>query len=249
MIRRRIQKAIPRYLEPLARRIYAAAAWDRWQTPSWSQEGEDRILFRLFERKTTGFYVDVGAHHPKRFSNTYLFYRRGWKGINIDAMPGSMALFKRMRPRDINLEVGVGVRTETLTYNMFSDPAFNGFSDNLSQTRDESVMSARLIGTQLVHVRLLSDILMEHIDVNAKIDFMSVDVEGLDLDVLSSNDWSRFRPTILLVEVLEDPWTLLGSSSIETFLDTQGYSPIAKCSNTVFFAEKHWIETSKKANE
>ena len=59
-----------------------------------SQEGEDVILRRIFEDQKNGFYIDIGAHHPKRFSNTYYFYDRGWEGINIDATPGSMKFFK-----------------------------------------------------------------------------------------------------------------------------------------------------------
>lgn len=61
---------------------------------------------KSFRKKKIGFYVDVGAHHPMRFSNTYFFYRMGWSGINIDAMPGSMKEFKKYRRRDINLELG-----------------------------------------------------------------------------------------------------------------------------------------------
>src|SRR5690242_3324544 len=68
-----------------------------WAVKSYSQEGEDRILHSIFETVADGFYVDIGAHHPKRFSNTYLFYQRGWRGINVDAMPGSMVRFKRVR--------------------------------------------------------------------------------------------------------------------------------------------------------
>src|SRR5581483_2050578 len=70
----------------------------------YSQEGEDLIASRLFDGKANGFFVDVGAHHPIRHSNTYLLYRRGWRGINIDATPGSMAAFRRLRPEDINIE-------------------------------------------------------------------------------------------------------------------------------------------------
>jgi len=77
--------------------------FDGYALKSYSQEGEDMILRRLFEKQLTGFYVDVGAHHPKRFSNTYFFYKQGWHGINIDAMPGSMKLFEKIRPRDILL--------------------------------------------------------------------------------------------------------------------------------------------------
>ena len=80
---------------------------------SYSQEGEDRILLMPFENCKDGFYV---AHHPTRYSNTYLFYRMGWSGINIDAAPGSMNLFKKKRPRDINLEVAISDREEELTF-------------------------------------------------------------------------------------------------------------------------------------
>ena len=71
----------------------------------YSQQGEDIILHRMFEWQEQGFYIDVGAHHPTRFSNTYKFYKRGWTGINVDAMPGSMTAFNRLRPKDINIEL------------------------------------------------------------------------------------------------------------------------------------------------
>lgn len=94
------------------------------------------VLRRFFEQKKKGFYVDIGAHHPKRFSNTYYFYRIGWSGINIDAMPGSMRLFEKWRPRDVNLEVGVSANESVLEYFVFNEPALNGFSRELSLSRD-----------------------------------------------------------------------------------------------------------------
>ncbi|MFT7246563.1 MAG: hypothetical protein ACI82A_003940, partial [Candidatus Azotimanducaceae bacterium] len=98
-----LKKYIPVPLKNFLKRSISFATWDQWTNRSWSQEGEDQILRRIFEQQSTGFYVDVGAHHPKRFSNTFLFYKLGWQGINIDAMPGSMALFNRERSRDLNL--------------------------------------------------------------------------------------------------------------------------------------------------
>ena len=83
---------------------------------SYSQEGEDLVLHRLFEGQATGIYVDVGAHHPFRFSNTCLLHTRGWRGINIDATPGSMAQFQRFRPRDVNLELGVAAEPAELEF-------------------------------------------------------------------------------------------------------------------------------------
>ena len=97
---------------------------------SYAQEGEDRVLERFFDgwRKTTpGFYVDVGAFHPQLYSTTYAFYLKGWRGINIEARPGAMELFRRLRPNDINLELAVSDLKQTLTYYEFDDPALNSF--------------------------------------------------------------------------------------------------------------------------
>lgn len=82
--------------------------WDPWISHFYSQEGEDMVLRKIFKNQKKGFYVDIGAHHPKRFSNTHLLYKKGWKGINIDVTPGSIKLFNQLRPRDTNLELGVG---------------------------------------------------------------------------------------------------------------------------------------------
>ncbi len=71
---------------------------------SYSQEGEDLILQRFFETKENGFYIDVGAHNPTRFSNTFIFYLKGWRGINIEPTPGSKTAFDSVRPKDLNIE-------------------------------------------------------------------------------------------------------------------------------------------------
>ena len=87
----------------------------------YSQNGEDLILNRFLENKEKGFFIDVGAHHPIRFSNTYLFYKKGWSGINIDAMPGSMTKFNKIRPKDINIEKGVGIKNDKLIFYQFNE--------------------------------------------------------------------------------------------------------------------------------
>ena len=106
---------------------------DIYSIKSYSQEGEDMILRRVFENQKTGFYVDVGAHHPFRFSNTYYFYKQGWQGINIDAMPESMDVFRRFRKRDINIESGVALNDAKIPYFVFKEKALNTFDDVLAQ--------------------------------------------------------------------------------------------------------------------
>src|SRR5690606_32490082 len=117
-----------------------------FETSSFSQEGEDRILARMFEAspKTQGIYVDIGAHHPFRFSNTFLFYQRGWSGLNVDAMPGSMRLFREFRPRDRNRETGVAEVECRLGYHIFSEPALNTFSYELAESYERTPGVERL---------------------------------------------------------------------------------------------------------
>ena len=132
MIKSLMKKIVPvRYWEDPNSfyRLY----WKSHAGTYYSQEGEDILLRRIFEDQTTGFYVDIGAHHPKRFSNTCYFYELGWQGINIDALPGSMKVFKKFRPRDTNLEIAISEKEQNLTYYMFNEPALNGFSKSISE--------------------------------------------------------------------------------------------------------------------
>ena len=232
-----VKKYIPLSFKNLLKRSFDCITWDPWVNRSWSQEGEDQILRRIFERQRVGFYVDVGAHHPKRFSNTYFFYKRGWCGINIDAMPGSMKLFDSFRPRDINLEIGIGSSISELDYYVFNEPALNGFSKELSEQRLKSDSVWKLREVVKVQVVPLSQVLDSHLNASQKIDFMSIDVEGLDLAVLKSNDWSRYRPRFVLAEILGSSLHEIEQSEIGQFMHDQNYMLYAKCMNTVFFKD------------
>ena len=195
------------------------------------------VLSRIFEKKKNGFYVDVGAHHPKRFSNTYIFYKKGWSGINIDAMPGSMRLFKKWRPRDINLELGIGQIAGRLDYYVFDEPALNGFSPQLSEERAKKNNLNYIKEVIKVDIFPLRDILNEHA-AGKSIDFLSIDVEGLEIDVLKSNDWSKYRPRYVLAEILKSSLHDLETDPVATFMNECGYVIYAKQVNTVFFQDK-----------
>ncbi len=205
---------------------------------SYAQEGEDLILARFFGTKRNGFYVDVGSHHPERFSNTHIFYKKGWKGINIDAMPGSMSIFKQERPRDINIEVGVSLEKSRLTYFMFNEPALNTFSEEEAKKKD-GLRNYKIIDKIQIPTLPLHLILQKHLPVEVKIDFMTVDVEGLDLLVLKSNNWKLYRPKLLLVEDLKKYAidNLVTHSEVYKFMVAQKYQLIAKTYNTLFFKD------------
>lgn len=232
-VRNIIKKLIPeRYHKSVA--DWKNLKFDGYATKSYSQEGEDIILRRIFEKRTTGFYVDVGAHHPTRFSNTYYFYKKGWRGINIDAMPGSMRLFRKLRPRDINLEVAISDSKQALTYYMFNDPAANGFSKDLSVERHRKGRY-RIIGQIKIVTVTLSEILDTYLPENVEIDFLSVDVEGLEFQVLKSNNWTKYKPKVILTESLRSSLSDLNNCEISELLITKEYHLFVKTVNTLFF--------------
>ena len=129
-----IKNIIPRWLSDKIE-DFILNYFDKYAIKSYSQEGTDMILRRILGNVENGFYVDVGAHHPKRFSNTFYFYKKGLSGINIDAMPGSMKLFKKARPRDINIEAAVSNEKKELTFYVFNELALNTFDSKLVSER------------------------------------------------------------------------------------------------------------------
>jgi FkbM family methyltransferase len=201
---------------------------------SYSQEGEDMVLARIFEGMDKGFYIDIGAHHPQRFSNTMYFYKRGWRGINIDATPGSMAPFIIERPEDINLEFPVSEKDQVLTYYIFNESALNTFSvalaDEYSKNGNYKILSRISLET-----RTLESILNENIPEQQQISFLSIDVEGFDFNVLNSNDWEKYRPLIVLIECLDFEVNTFIKSELYKFMCEKGYGFYCKTVNTVFF--------------
>jgi FkbM family methyltransferase len=205
---------------------------------SYSQEGEDLILKRIFNGKKNGFYVDVGAHHPKRFSNTFLFYKMGWRGINIEPRPGSKKLFDKYRKRDINIEAAISNSNENLTYYIFDEPALNSFDKELSLTRVENT-KYKLLEEISIETKTLSEILYEYLPDNQQIDFLTIDTEGFDLMVLKSNNWDKYRPEVILCEDGEFNFQSPSNSEIYNFLIEKNYFLIAKTLNTLLFKLKY----------
>ena len=195
------------------------------------------ILRRIFEGRDPGFYVDVGAHHPRRFSNTNYFYRRGWRGINIEPNPDAVRIFESTRPRDINLQLGVSDRAGSLTYYRFDEPALNTFDGKLAASRQANT-SYKLLGTVEVPVERLGAVLSAHLPAGQHIDFLSVDVEGLDFAVLQSNDWEQFAPQCVLVEALGTSLNDVKDSGVFQYLCGKGYELVAKTFNTLVFRKK-----------
>ena len=172
-----------------------------YRRTSFSQDGEDLVLFSFYEDQKgyKGFYIDVGAHNPFRFSNTAFFYRRGWSGINIEPTPDLIPAFHRHRRRDINLNIAISNSNEHLTFYMFDEPALNSFDAQISEFRDQTTRY-KIIDKVKVQTYKLAEVLDKNLEVNQRIDFLTIDAEGFDFEILKSNNWDKYRPQYILVE-------------------------------------------------
>lgn len=202
----------------------ASVAWA--QQRSFSQFGEDRFLLRYFGAQPAGFYVDVGAYHPFSFSNTYLLYRRGWSGINLEPAPEALSVLKQHRPRDICLPLAVSSRVGSAPFSLSG--AFAGILDEHRMWDD---MGA---GRITVETDRLANILDRYLPKGRSIDLLDVDCEGNDLDVLLSNDWDRYRPRLVLAEAHDAD----RGRQLSEFLRTVNYAERTRLELTIVF-ESH----------
>ena len=201
---------------------------------SFSQFGEDILLESFFgKKKKDGFYVDVGAFDPIRFSNTWLFYKKGWRGINIEANPKHFKLFPSARKKDINLNLAVSVSKSTVEF--MCDGSFSGIRDENYSAKDSNRKTANTIK---VETYTLKEIFEEHLPKGTQIDFISIDCEGHDEKVIKSNDWQLYRPKVVLVEQHGDSV----QGAIYDYLLKYGYRFYCRIGLTLaFLAEEKWL--------
>lgn len=187
------------------------------------QSAEDAVLSRIFQGKKNGFYVDVGAFNPTLGSNTFMFHRfLGWRGVNIDAYKQTIDEFNIARPNDININSAVGVNQGKQKMTIYSDLARNTLSDE-NRARQKKKGDTEVIDTQVVEVMPLSKILDLHVPRGVQIDFMDIDIEGYDLQALETNDWQKYRPTVILIEDYVINTGRFNESDIFKFMKKQEY--------------------------
>jgi FkbM family methyltransferase len=167
---------------------------------SYSQKGEDLIIDKILNYKKKGFYVDVGANNPYDCSNTARFYRRGWRGINIEPIPNNLNKFKKERPLDINLNIGVGNKEGSFDFFEFEEDMLSTFSKK--EANEEIKKGKKFLKKHKIKIQKLSSVLEKYTK-NKEIDLLSIDTEGFDMDVLKSNNWKKFRPKLVCIETAQ----------------------------------------------
>jgi FkbM family methyltransferase len=191
---------------------------------SWSQAGEDIALLNVFKSKKFGTYIDIGAHHPSRFSVTRHLYQLDWNGVNVDANQELIEEFERHRSRDHNLCAAVGLET-SYTFTIFEETAISTLNSDWRKKFLEE--SNRISKTIEIEGRKLRSIL-DDFQPREAIDLLSIDAEGSDLQVLQSLeldtlDKSRF-PKWLLLEADPPVSNALKTPAVKLAMEW-GYEP------------------------
>ena len=226
----------------LLRKLYLT----RYFRKSYSQFGEDVALLSLlgkdklrgykgFFNGYKGFFVDVGCYHPIKHSNTYVLYKRGWRGINIDIDQLKIDGFNIVRKEDTNIVAAVSpVKGKIKVYR------FGKYSLLTTLDRETANKYSTEYGKEAVideiNASSLSDIIDSTSYKDQQIDVLTVDAEGHDYEVLSSLDFDRYRPRIILAENHERELSKIIQTKIHKFLDAKGYTIVNWVGFTLFYS-------------
>lgn len=165
----------------------------------YGQNQEDIILSAFFPDIEKGFYVDVGACDPIKYSVTKLFYEKGWSGINIEPQEEQYKKLVKDRKRDINLNVGIGDKNSEMHLRVYENESLSTFSREVKEEYKSIKERKSLKYTDKpVEVQTLKAVLESN--TVSQIHFLKVDVEGLEYSVLKGNDWTQFRPEVICIE-------------------------------------------------
>ncbi len=169
---------------------------------SYAQNFEDVLLDRIFRDQPTGFYIDIGAWHPVLDSVTKHFADKGWRGVNVEPVKADFDRFVEARPRDINLNVAVGAAEGRAP---FVEVAGTGWSSLGLRVDRQTIAAAGYTAREIeVPVTTLAAITDRH--VTRPVDFLKIDVEGFEGDVIAGGEWRACRPRVLVIEAI-DPET------------------------------------------
>lgn len=211
---------------------------------SFSQCGEDLLVNYIFQLRgiTHPTYIDIGANHPFLLSNTAIFYKKGCRGINIEANPYLMRSFIKYRPKDINLNIGIGSKKGKLDFYIMNDPTLSSFSKeecaNYCKTNKYFIKEIKPI-----EITTINCVLQDHFDGKFP-DFLSIDIEGFDFEVLNTIDYSKNYPKVICVEAAE--YSPIGAGKRRTdliaFLVSKGYYEYANTNlNAIMVKNEFWF--------
>ncbi|MDA8822785.1 FkbM family methyltransferase [Candidatus Pelagibacter bacterium] len=165
---------------------------------SYSLTGIDLIVDYMFKNKT-GFFIDIGCNHPVYNNNTYKLYKRGWNGINIDIDKKSIDLFNIFRKKDLNLNIAISSSENTKEFINFHEKS----PINRLKNKDDDLNSFKFESVKKIKSSTLNSVIDNSIYKKKKIDFVSIDVEGHELEVIKGFDLEKYKPSVIIIEYLD----------------------------------------------
>jgi len=162
---------------------------------TYAQYNEDIVLLALLYDVERGFYIDVGANHPTRDSVTLLFYRRGWRGVNVEPISELYDQLVKLRKRDVNLNCGAGSKHGVLTLREYTKT--QGHSTFVDSMKADHTVDMPYRDYD-VEIKTLATIINEQ--GAPHVHFLKIDVEGFEYEVIKGNDWEKYRPEVVCVE-------------------------------------------------
>jgi FkbM family methyltransferase len=210
---------------------------------SYSQCGEDLLVQYIFNLRgiSKPSYIDIGANDPYFLNNTALFYEKGSRGINIEANPQLLKELKRKRPKDINLNTGISSKEGELDFYIMEDNTLSTFSRQ--ECDSMQAVGKKLLQIDKIKLTTISKILETYCD-NKFPDFMSLDVEGMDFEILRSIKFKESSPKVICVEAAE--YSRIGAGSRRTelidLLVAEGYYEYANTNlNAIMVKNEFWF--------
>jgi FkbM family methyltransferase len=215
-----------------------------FQKISYAQCGEDLIIDFIIAqlRIENPSYIDIGAHHPYYLSNTAFFYLKGWKGISVEPDPNLFHEIKKERPHEICLNVGVSDQSGgTADFYVMNVPTLNTFSKTEAE-RYASYEGKNI--KEIINIPLLTvnEIIYKFLGDRAP-SLVSIDVEGMDLVIVKSFDFVKYRPEVLCIETLSytENNTEEKQREIIGYIESKGYFLYADTYiNSIFVDREKW---------
>ena len=172
---------------------------NKYRKISYSYGSVDLLLDNIFKNQSHGFYIDVGCQHPVMNNNTYLLYKKGWNGINIDLDKKNIDLFNFYRKRDLNINFAISSREGERELFFYHDKsAINTVEKSVANYQRAQVKEIKKVKT-----KTLNSIIENSKFKDLTIDFLSIDVEGHELDVIKGFDLKKYKPKVVIIEFLD----------------------------------------------
>lgn len=211
---------------------------------TYSQTGEDRIVMDLLKGIYNGFYVEVGSNDPTRYSNTFAFYCNGWRGVAIDANADLIARHRQVRKRDIAVCAAISDVEEEVVFVEYDMHQLSAISQ---QTTTVPALSGHRIKSETRRQTVtLTSVLLDTVPAGVAIDFLSIDVEGHDFNVLQSLDFGQFRPKVVVIEMHDFQLETYYANPIYQHLTDRGYEFAGYAIWNGYFVDKNYLAAKNR---